>query len=195
MNKYLTVFMLLPLAFTQAAQAEPERGPKGDKPHYFLKLFDGNGDGAVTEAEFNSAMQQRYQEMDGDQNGTVSLDEFKRYSAERHKNWQQKRHHRMDRDQDGAISKKEFIDRAIKRAERRFDKLDKNQDGMLTQEEHIEKHSMKKQQLLEKMDKNQDGQISREEHAEMTQRWFEKMDANNDKVVSGDELKGWRHRN
>ena len=194
MNKYYLAIMLLPLIFTQAVFAKQETTPKAAKSHYFLKLFDSNADGIVTETEFNSVMQERYQSMDMDKNGSVSLDEFKQYSLKRHNNWQQKKHAIMDLNKNGLISKQEFIEHSIKRAEKKFNHLDKNQDGQLSQEENIDKHTKKKQQLLTKMDKNHDGQLSREEHKGMTQRWFNKFDTNNDKVVGGDELKGRLHQ-
>lgn len=194
MNKYLMPLIVLPLVFSQTVAAEQDTRPRGGKPNHFLKLFDGNGDGQVTEEEFNNAMQQRYQQMDADQDGNVSVDEFKRYSDERHKNWQQRRHGRMDQDKDGAVSKKEFIDRAIKRAEKRFARLDKNGDGMLSQDENIQHRAMKKKRLMKHMDANQDGLVSPEEHKAMTQRWFGKMDADNDKVIKGDELRRTKHR-
>ncbi len=192
MNKYLMPLIIVPLAFSQNIAAQQDNRPQGGGHPHFLKLFDSNNDGQVTQDEFNTAMQQRYQQMDADDNGSVSIEEFKQHAAEHRKNWQRKMHGKMDRDGDGAISKQEFIDRAVKRAERRFGKLDTNGDGVLSEQENVRRQPRKEHRLLEKMDKNQDGLISREEHAETARQWFEKLDVNSDKVVTGDELKGWR---
>lgn len=193
MNKLFIVFAAVSLLCTQAVMAKQDGGRPG-KGNRFLTMFDKNGDGSVTEEEFTSTMKERYQTMDANQDSIVSLEEFKQYSAKRHKNWQKKKHGKMDADQDGAVSKQEFIEHAKKRAEKRFNKLDKNKDGQLNADENVVWQSRKKHHLLEKMDENQDGQISPEEHGKMTQRWFNKMDSNNDKVVSGDELKRRKHR-
>ncbi|MCK5191711.1 MAG: EF-hand domain-containing protein, partial [Methylococcales bacterium] len=147
MNKRYLPLILLSLIFTQAVFAQQKNPPTADKKHYFLNLFDKNADGIVTETEFNTVMQERYKTIDHDQNGIVSLDEFKKYSAKRHKKRQQKKNSEMDSNKDGLISKQEFIDQSIKRAEKKFNNLDQNQDGQLSQEENIDKHARKKQQL------------------------------------------------
>lgn len=193
MNKLLIPAVLLSFTVSQALMAEESATqPKSGRSNHFLKLFDSDGDGAVTEAEFKKVMQQRYQEMDADHNGTVSIEEFERYNEQRHKNFKQKKFAKLDSNHDGVVSKQEYMDRAAKRAERHFGKMDKNQDGQLSEQELSAKHKMKKRKLLKKMDKNQDGQITPEEHAEMTQHWFSRLDDNQDKVISGDELQGGR---
>ncbi|NOR69755.1 MAG: hypothetical protein GQ532_08715, partial [Methylomarinum sp.] len=96
MKKLYLSLILLSLVYTQAVSAQQDNRQKGPKSHHFLKMFDTNADGIVTEAEFNTGMQERYQNMDVDRNGIVSMDEFKQYSAKRHKNWQQKKHGKMD---------------------------------------------------------------------------------------------------
>ena len=175
------------------AQNPQGPGPKGGKQQHFLQTFDTDNNGIVTEEEFKTASNQRYQSMDKDGDGSVSVEEFQQYSSNRHHQWLQKKHQAMDSDQNGTISKQEFIDQAVKRAEQRFAALDKNQDGILSADEHEAQRGMKKgPRLMKRMDQNNDGQISQEEHAAMMERWFSKMDRNNDKQVSGDELQGFR---
>ncbi|WP_305909564.1 EF-hand domain-containing protein [Methylomarinum sp. Ch1-1] len=190
MNKHLLACILLALTFAEGVIAEPDSGGKDINSADVLKRFDGNGDGVVSEAEFNGAMQQRYLSMDGNEDGDVSIDELKRYSIERLKNWRQKKHVKMDFDRDGVVSKQEFIDHAAKQAERRFNGLDKNQDGRLDQEEYGQAHLADKERLLESIDNNRDGAVDAEEHAELIGRWFEKLDSDGDKVISSDEWQG-----
>ncbi len=194
MKQFNSTIAMLFFVFTQVVSAKPEPFNKVGGQHHFLKLFDSNADGSVTEIEFNTIMQERYQLMDKDHNGTVSLGEIKNYSTKRHQDRQHKKHNKMDLNNDGLISKQEFIKHATKHAEKKFNQLDKNLDGQLSQEENMDKHARKKQRLLNKMDVNNDGLISKDEHNRMTQQWFKKFDTNNDQVVSKDELKGWLHK-
>ena len=47
------------------AQNPQGPGPKGGKQQHFLKAFDTDNNGIVTEEEFKTASKQRYQAMDG----------------------------------------------------------------------------------------------------------------------------------
>jgi hypothetical protein len=143
MYKLLIVSLFLALSLSPIVSAKQDI-----KKHHFLKLFDTNNDGHVSEAEFKVTMQDRYKAMDSDQNDRISIEEFKKYSKQRHKKWQQKKRDKLDSDKNGLISKQEFVDYALKRANKKFNKMDKNQDGQLSQEENIKKHRDKKHHLM-----------------------------------------------
>jgi len=188
-HNYLAL-LLLPLACSQNAVAQ-QKMTSPQRPSHFMKLFDGNDhDGIVTRAEFNAVMKKNYQTMDTDNNGKVSLAEFKKYHAERRKSHQQAKLNHIDQDKNGFISRQEFTASAIKRAEQRFNRLDKNQDGQISTQEYTANYPRNKHHLVNKMDKNKDAQISFEEYTTMSRRWFDRLDSNQDNQVTINEIQG-----
>ena len=63
MNNYLLPFVLLTLGLTQTVSATENPENEDGKQHHFLKLFDKNNDGNVSETEFKTTMQERYKTM------------------------------------------------------------------------------------------------------------------------------------
>ncbi len=78
-----------------------------------MTRFDINQDGQITLKEVQSQRTADFQEMDADQNGGVSLEEFEAYTTQR---WEERRQQRLDEgfnaadtDGDGVLSQAEFV--------------------------------------------------------------------------------------
>ena len=70
MKKYLVICSVgLALGISGTAMAEPQQGK-------FMKFFDANQDGTVTMEEFETSARARFERMDADKNGKVSLEEW-----------------------------------------------------------------------------------------------------------------------
>jgi Ca2+-binding EF-hand superfamily protein len=174
----------------------------GGKGHgKFMRMFDINKDGEVTEAEFNTASAARFKRMDSNANGSVSLDEFKAYAKQRRSERRQRKLTRIDTDGNGSISKQEFTAFKMKKIEKGFNHLDANGDGEVSKDEFINgkrrKHKrgcFSPDRIFSRLDANDDGKITREESNSKWSKWFARLDANSDKRVTADEVKQARHR-
>lgn len=165
----------------------------GDGSDRFLRFFDTNKDGVVTQAEFEAAMQTRFQHMDADHDGTVSQQEFMSYLKQRRQEHKQDRLKAMDQNQDGKVSKAEYLAYQAQKAETRFARLDRNHDGVLGVDEIGNGHRRHNGHgLFHRLDTNGDGVVSAEENRTAAAAWFAKLDTNGDKRVSADEIKAFR---
>jgi len=195
MQSRLTSAILLATLITS-----PLVSAHGDGNSRFMRFFDSNNDGIVTQEEFQAAMRNRFQRMDTDHDGTVSRQEFAAYLKQRRQEHKQARIEAMDQNKDGQVSKSEFLAYQAKKAEQRFAKLDRNQDGVLGADEldHLGWRGHRRhngQGLFKRLDSNGDGVISAEENSNAAAAWFSKLDSNGDKQISADELKAFRmHR-
>jgi EF-hand domain pair/EF hand len=104
---------------TAAPAAKPIRTTTG------MMRYDANKDGIVDRAEWNAGQQARFQELDKNGDGKISVQEFspggttdKREAAFR----------RLDTDRDGAVSQAEFM----AQADRNFARCDADKDGKIT---------------------------------------------------------------
>jgi Ca2+-binding EF-hand superfamily protein len=110
---------------------------------------------------------------DGDNDGKVTLAEFKAARAER----QDQMFARLDADKDGKVTQAE-VDAGHKRAEaKRHERRGRGAAGM-----------------IQRMDADKDGAVTRAELAAGTERRFQAMDANKDGWLSQEELTTMRHR-
>lgn len=164
----------------------------------FMRYFDTNKDGAVTQAEFEAAMTNRFHTMDTDHNGVVSVTEFSHYIQQRRLEHKQARFKSIDRNGDGQVSKDEYLAYQAKKAETRFARLDKNHDGVLNTDELASRgfrfhHHGNHQRLFHKLDSNGDGVISLEESRKAALAWFARLDSNGDKVVTNKEATAFHH--
>ena len=85
--------------------------------------------------------QQRFDELDANKDGKVSLDEQKKSLTKRH-DLAEKKFKKIDKNSDGTISKDEFVGPVKKQMEnvdKKFKAKDKNGDGYLSQEEFLGK--------------------------------------------------------
>lgn len=100
--------------------------------------MDVDGDGYISQTEFNSAKKQRgveFSEIDGDADGLLSTDELVAFrKARKHKIRQLEGRGSMDDDGDGYVSQAEF-DAAKKRRTVEFSDIDSDADGVLSKDE------------------------------------------------------------
>lgn len=162
----------------------------------FMRFFDTNKDGVVTQDEFEAAMTTRFDHMDSDHNGTVSMEEFRNYLQQRRQEHKQARLKQMDSNGDGQVSQDEYLAYQTKKAQSRFSQLDKNHDGVLSADEldkrgyHHKHHGGNG--LFRKLDTNHDGVVTQEESRAAWSSWFSRLDSNGDKVVTSDEVNAFR---
>jgi len=197
MKKYLLLILVLVCSSAVMAEAGKNR---------FMRHFDTNNNGKVTQAEFDKAAAKKFKLMDANGDGKLTVDEFKAYKKAKH-------FARMDANKDGKVSKKEFTDFKIQKAERKFARKDKNNDGFIAKDEmvhkghkackhhkshgknldkHHGKHSggphgkraMRGHHKLMRMDENNDGVVTKGEKLKAMSNMFKKIDANGDKVVT-----------
>jgi hypothetical protein len=134
----LSLVALAPVALLAAtdppeAAAHPERG--------WLKRFDTNGDGAVTQDEAqaaaNARIEKTFAELDANHDGQITQDEISAAHDARRADMEAKfaaRLKQADSNGDGPLSKEE-VQAGMPMLSRGFDRLDSNHDGALSVEE------------------------------------------------------------
>jgi len=169
----------------------------------FMQFFDTNGDNLVTMDEFKDAALQRFKNMDADNNGSITLEEFQAYIASKRLARRTEYFNKIDTNRDGSISQQEYIDYKLKKADMRFQEMDTNKDGLLSSEEFASRLKDRKGRrhwhghdgnnpIFSKLDANHDGKITQEESIAAWTRWFNQIDANGDKTVTIDEVRNFR---
>lgn len=181
-NKWLLVSVLSVAAGVGVAAAQPGH------PERFAKL-DTNGDGAVTTAEFEAHILQRWTEADANKDSKVTADEMKaRFEA--HK---QERLKERDTNGNGVLERSEVA----KMPDALFTKLDADKSGTLTPAEmkagkekgcgHEGKGFRGEGKRLPG-DANEDGVVTKEEARTGAQQLAKHIDANGDGKLTQDEL-------
>ena len=160
-NVLATAFFFLGCLGTQIALADRDGAPHKDC-NAGRKLYDGifrhmdrNGDQRVNEEELLEMARQRFERMDHNSDGRLSVGEFK--GRGRRMRMEMERFRRLaDRDADGALSREEMLEGM----RQRLRDMDADKDGSLTREEI---HAHRKLQHFQELDRDQDGRLSREE--------------------------------
>ena len=167
----------------------------------FMRMFDSNADGMVTQAEFQEAAAKRFTLMDSNSSGIVSKDEFRQYIKERRAKRAEKKFQLMDTDGSGDVSQQEYLDYKRQKAERRFQSMDKDANGILSKDELQKKRRYGKKfgkrgkgRIFQKLDKDGNGEITREESLAAWTDWFSRIDLNKDQVVTTEEVQDYRQR-
>jgi hypothetical protein len=99
--------------------------------HEMLKDIDANADGALSQQEIDSAIDARFSEVDGDRNGSLSLEEFQALWADITRPVAVRAFQFLDPDGDAAIAKTELDERFGAMVSR----FDRNDDGALSPED------------------------------------------------------------
>ena len=176
----------------QSPKSKPYRNHSLNK---FLQLFDANGDGKVTLAEFKQAALKRFAAIDRNGDRKIDPKELADYLKSRRNEWRLKRMKIIDTNGDKKISLQEYLTYKEARAKRRFNRIDRNHNGFIEVDELLSyrAHRLSKrggyrgfsQRLFKKLDLNKDGKISQSESLEAWSRWFNKLDRNKDRVITG----------
>jgi Ca2+-binding EF-hand superfamily protein len=153
-----------------------------------LARFDRDGNGAVTRDEMRTTEIERFEKMDANKDGKLTMDEIAAARRER----AAKHFAEKDANKDGKLSR----DEVAKMPDEVFARLDTNKDGALTPDElakkgeHFQQHAEKRFQME---DANHDGAISKDEAIARADKFFARLDANGDGVVTQDEMKAAHH--
>lgn len=192
-SSVLVVTLLSSMLVNTTALASKQTKCHGSHLSRFINKFDSNDDKEVTKEEFSVSMKQRFKQMDIDNNGVVSQEEFKSKTNSRHREYEGE----MDADKDGLISEQEFLDAKLKKAKKKFSKLDIDNNGFLnTEEKSAHKRRFKKRgNYFPKIDQNSDGVISFVESQNSSENLFKKLDTNKDQVITQDEIQAMKQTN
>ena len=112
----------LSLAFCLGSAQAAETGPRGKGAHFFDQM-DSNGDGQISQSEFDESHAKRFARWDRDGNGEVTKDEVQRRVS--------RRFERVDSNGDGIIEESEFQ----AHSQERFGRMDSDGDGQVSREE------------------------------------------------------------
>ena len=91
-----------------------------------LALYDSNGDGAVSRAEFQALQKDSFKSLDTNGDGGVTLAELRALAAERAQKLSGKRMMARDTNGDGFVTQAEFLTQTPG-----FERADRNNDGVL----------------------------------------------------------------
>ncbi len=105
----------------------------GDMKEKMFKEMDTNGDGAISEAEFNAFHAKRFKEMDANGDGKISHDEMEAGHKKMMEKGKGKRFDEADTNHDGALTREEA--KKMPMLSKHFDEVDTNKDGKVTREE------------------------------------------------------------
>jgi Ca2+-binding EF-hand superfamily protein len=148
-----------------------------------LASFDRDGNGIVSRDEMRAAETERFQKMDANHDGRLTLDELSAVRKE-----QAAEHFaKQDKNGDGQLSRAEVT----KMPDAVFARLDQNGDGQLSKDElsqkaaQFEEHAQKD---FQRADTNSDGAISSDEALAQADKRFARMDKNGDGLLTKDEL-------
>ena len=128
MKKLMISVLALGLAVPVAllAGAGYGHGPSG-----FMKRFDLNNDGKVTQEEIDKAKTDLFAKYDTDGNGVLSLEEWQAMRQDRMKERMAEHFKRQDSNGDGGISQEEFM----ARAQHMMERMDHNGDHAIEADE------------------------------------------------------------
>jgi hypothetical protein len=150
-----------------------------------LARFDRDGNGVVTRSEMRTSETERFDKIDTNHDGQLTVDEIQ----VAHKEAAAKRFASKDANKDGKLSR----DEVAKMPDAVFAHLDANKDGVLTADELAQGHGEHGKKGFGHADTNGDGAISRDEALARAEKRFARIDSNGDGVITQDEMKAAHH--
>ncbi len=168
---------------------------------------DADGDGSLTRAELNAALDARFARADANGDGAIDQAERDAARAERRERMRERRAERgrdgrrggrmarLDTNGDGVITRDEV---PHERGLAIFDRVDTNGDGQIDQAERSEARNRMRERRAEwranrpNPDANGDGLITRDELATLAFARFDRTDTNGDGVVTREERQAAR---
>lgn len=117
------------LAFVSAQAADEGKG--GKHGTFFLERFDADKDGQVSLQEFEDARNHRFEDIDSDGSGGVTLEEMRAHREKMRQEREARRFAKLDADGSGEVSEEEFQNKK----KSMFERLDKNGDGVIEKSE------------------------------------------------------------
>ena len=132
------ISLLVALLAVTAPTLAQER-PAASASNRGVMRFDTNKDGVVDRAEWRTAQEARFKELDANNDGKLNPDELVRRPAgaagvlptDAQNTRQSRFFQRLDSDKDGFVSKAEYM----AEGDRRFARCDANKDGRINTEE------------------------------------------------------------
>jgi len=149
-----------------------------------LTRFDRDGNGVVTRDEMRTTEIERFEKIDANKDGRLTLDEIQAANRDR----AAKHFAARDANKDGKLSR----DEVARMPDQMFARLDENKDGFLTPDELAkkgERFQNHAQGRFEHEDTNHDGAISRDEALARVDQRFARLDTNGDGVLTQEEMK------
>ncbi len=130
------VFLTLPLSVSLLSAAPSDR----PGPGMMLQHLDSDGDGQITKEEFDTGRGERFNSIDTDSNGSLSIGEMDQMREAKREKMRQSRFERMDQDNSGAVTEEEFNIHGLDM----FSGMDADQNGVVSQSEIEDWRPMKK---------------------------------------------------
>ena len=177
MNRMMIASALALLATSSLALAH--EGGKG------LAHFDRDGNGVVTRSEMRTSEGERFDKIDTNHDGKLTVDEIQAA----HREAAAKHFAAKDTDKDGKLSRAEVA----KMPDPMFARLDANHDGFLTPDELAQGHRGHGEKGFLRADTNGDGVISRDEALARSDKRFARLDGNGDGVLTQEEMQAHHH--
>lgn len=163
-----------------------------------LDKADDNGDGLIQLSEFTTISDQKFANMDANNNGLVTPEERKAFRTLMRETRAREKFYAADKNDDSVISEAEFMAAREDRKSRMKERHGMNEDGQYNKEDrqarkkmHKKKHKRKGQHKGQRpdIDTNGDGAVDLAEHQAATLARFKRMDKNGDSVLGADEQK------
>lgn len=188
---YISVMVVLFTSFTATAQ-NFEKGRWGHRGKRF-EYLDTDQNGKVTLEEMRVSVLKFWKQADLNQDGTITREEISNFA----KGSLGKRFLNKDANGDGMLSREEVE----WMPQLRFDQIDEDKDGFLSQTELKRHHPRmrhkphnRKEKRFNIIDINGDGRVTLEELEEHVKDRFESLDLDGDGVVTKDEMKQCTYR-